>query len=126
MLAAELHWKISPGRPAHERMEDVLTSHVFSLFRYVAHLELQADFLRSAVNLRGEHLAVGRLQAARVVFWPKFAVGQVRREADALLLLHQADDGSLALLVEAKHEAGLHNLEGEEAEAEEEGVSSEH
>jgi hypothetical protein len=124
MLAAERHGKISSGRPAHDRMEDVLTSDVFSTFRYFRNLEIQGNFLRRAVNLQGEYLRVGRLQDASVVFWPKFALGKGRREADVLLLLQEADEKPLAVVVEAKHEAGLHNLDGAEHAGEEEALVS--
>ena len=51
----------------------------------------------------------------------------MRREADVLLLCEEENSEILALLVEAKHESGLHNLERDtEGEAEEGFASSGH
>jgi hypothetical protein len=104
MLAAELHDKISPGRPAHERMEDVLTSHVFSLFRYLTDPSLPFRFLGRAVNLAGEALSVGDARDCRLFFWQKFSAGRFgrRREIDAVLIWTAAQGRRIALGVENK------------------------
>ena len=108
MLAAELHDKISAGRPAHERMEDVLTSHIFSLFRYLADPVLPFRFLAQAVNLAGQKIAVGEPRACRLFFWQKFALGGFgrRREIDAVLGWSAGDGRTIALGIENKDRSG--------------------
>src|SRR5262249_54283469 len=108
MLVAELHDKISQGRPAHERMEDVLTSHVFSLFRYLTSPSLPFRFLAKAVNLAGEALPVGDARDCRLFFWQKFSVGRGGRgrEVDAVLVWTAAEGRRIALGVENKDRSG--------------------
>lgn len=112
MLSAELHGKISGGNPPNERMEDVLTSYVLCLFRYLDDLRIPSSFLGRAVNLREEPLSIGELQGAQIAFWPRFTLpgNSRRREADALLILNGKDGSSAVVVVEAKYRSGPSNL----------------
>jgi hypothetical protein len=53
MLAAEIHHKIGVDRAPHQRLEDVLTSNVFSIFRYIDSLAPAASVLSCAVDAHG-------------------------------------------------------------------------
>lgn len=111
MLEAELRGKISERRAPHERMEDVLTSHVFSLFKYCENLDLLRQFLGRARNLEGEHLDLGVPVDAEVVFWPKFRLeGQNQREPDVLISMVRDDGSRTVVEVEAKFLSGLSNI----------------
>jgi hypothetical protein len=123
MLAAELHNKISLGRPPNQRMEDVLTSYVLSLFRYLNDLRIPLSFLRCGKNLLDRHFEIANLKLCKIFFWPRFRTTHSRnREADALLILEQESGHKTALLVESKYDSGLHNVQpGEEVFAPEEG-----
>jgi hypothetical protein len=91
MLLAELGGKVSEANPPRQRMEDVLTSNVFCLFRYLNNLEVAVHFLNTAANSRGELLPVKPLTLAFTFFWPKFRLpGSPRqREADVILVLEE-------------------------------------
>lgn len=113
MLAAELYGKLSPAKPPHERMEDVLTSYVFSMFRYLNDPVVPLAFLNEAENLRGQNLVFSGVTDASVFFWPRFSFGTGKsREADAVLVLSKSEGSKVAILVEAKYESGLSNLPG--------------
>ncbi len=110
MLAAELYRKISPTNPPHQRMEDVLTSYVFSLFRYLNDLSVPLAFLQCAQNLDERNLALHQINEVSVFFWPRFTFGTSRfREADVLLLLTHLKKGRTAVVIEAKYDSGLTN-----------------
>jgi hypothetical protein len=70
MKIAEIHGKL----PEYEGMEDLLTSDVFSTFKYLP-LELAfIPFLKHAVNFRtGEtiHYSFDDVIKADYLFWPK-------------------------------------------------------
>lgn len=111
MLQAELKGKLSPSRAPHERMEDVLTSYVFSLFRYLEDPLAPTEFLRRAHSLAGVPLDLAPLESAAVFFWPRFLLKDGRaREADVLMCLTQMGAPPLGVVVEAKYESGLSNI----------------
>ncbi|MEW6546787.1 MAG: hypothetical protein AB1446_07725 [Bacillota bacterium] len=107
MLAAELHGKVAAN-------EDILTSHVFSIFRYISDLSIPLAFLSCARNLHNQALSLDSLAEAEVVFWPRFSLrgGSRWREADALLRLTDAQGRRVAVVVEAKCHSGLSNVPG--------------
>jgi hypothetical protein len=111
MLPAELNGKVSATQPPNERMEDVLTSHVFSLFRYMTVLRIPLAFLGKAENLHGELLALGNVRMVRSFFWPKYRLGNSPRlrEFDVLLFLDSDNEGSVAIGVENKYRSGPSN-----------------
>jgi hypothetical protein len=127
MLAAELHDKISPERPAHQRMEDVLTSHVFSLFRYLSNPALPFRLLGRAVNLAGQTLPISEARGCRLFFWQKFGLpgSRKRREIDAVLGWTAAEGRAIALGVENKDRSGASNTAADALEEEtEEGTDA--
>ncbi|HHV15313.1 MAG TPA: hypothetical protein GXX58_01890 [Gelria sp.] len=112
MLAAELHGKIS-DRNISDRMEDVLTSYVMSLFRYLNNLYIPLLFLSQARNLHGEFLHIGKtLSAVELFFWPKFSLNdKSSREPDALLVFSEnLSNCDIAIEIEAKYLSGLSNI----------------
>lgn len=113
MMAAELYGKISPSFPPHNRMEDVLTSYVFSLFRYLNNVQVMSTFLASGSSVKGQRPKVQELRDAQVFFWPCFTLPRVRgrREADALLILTGESPKKWYVVVEAKLDSGLTNLD---------------
>ena len=112
MLAAELHGKISDGNLS-DRMEDVLTSYVMSLFRYLNNLYIPPLFLSQARNLHGESLHIGKaLSAVELFFWPKFSLNnKSSREPDALLIFSEnLSNCVIAIEFEMKYLSGLSNI----------------
>jgi len=89
MVLAELHGKLSRNT---ERMEDILTSNVFSFFKYARRDIFLKRYLES---LLGAHFTVGELDTADFVFWPSYEDGT---EPDLVMVV-----GSYYLLFEAKY-----------------------
>lgn len=116
MLAAELHGKVTETIPPHQRMEDVLTSNVLSIFRYTNNLRIPIAFLTVARNLQNQQLDLSGMEKANIAFWPRFtflnAVGG--READALIVFESEGGRKTAILVEAKYESGLSNVSSDD------------
>lgn len=107
MLAAELYGKVSIRLTASE---DVLTSYVLSLFRYLSDMRVLEDWLRRARNVAGQSLPIDRFTHADVAFWPRVRLPDGReREPDAVLALGDASGHHSVLVVEAKFHAGLSN-----------------
>lgn len=125
MFSAEVHGKVSITNPPHQRMEDVLTSYVFSLFRYLNNLQAPLAFLREAKNLNDEKLEFDDLVSAQVYFWPRFNFPGIGfREPDVLLLLEEKGGGKIAAVIEAKYYSGLSNRVNDENGIEEEDQSA--
>jgi len=103
MTIAEIHGKIShTGENLSERMEDLLTSDIFSACYYVRPETLLLPFLHRAKGLNNEPL--GRLLKEKVnrvqyLFWPRLP----RSEPDVLIALELSLGHSFLILVEAKY-----------------------
>lgn len=111
MLAAEIRGKISRLNPPHNRMEDVLTSSVLSLFQYLDQCHILAEILRESISVSGERLQIHDIYESEVLFWPRCAVHGRTREADALIRIQEGKStGPVYLLVEAKYGSGLSNI----------------
>jgi len=112
MLAAELHGKISDGNLS-DRMEDVLTSNVMSLFRYLNNLRIPLSFLSQARDLYEQPLLlIGVISASELIFWPKFSLNdKSNREPDALLVFRENESNCDTVIeIEAKYLSGLSNI----------------
>lgn len=92
MYLAELHGKFSI---AEERREDILTSNVFSFFKYAK----REIFLKSFLNLLGLQLEPHELDEVEFIFWPTY---QDQTEPDLVILV-----GRYYLLIEAKLFSGF-------------------
>ena len=92
-------------------MEDVLTSNVFGLLKYVpAHIGL-APFLAEAVDMDGKRpltwLAESRKWTVNYEFWPWMErEGSYGCEPDVLLRIESEESGKFWILVEAKYLSG--------------------
>jgi len=88
MYLAELRGKLSPRV---ERMEDVLTSNVFSFFKY----STRDIFLKNYLNELGFNVSNREAEEAEFKFWPVFEDGT---EPDLVIIV-----GNYYLLIEAKY-----------------------
>lgn len=88
MYLAELRGKLSSRV---ERMEDVLTSNVFSFFKYSS----RDIFLKKYLNKLGFDISVREAEEAEFRFWPVFEDGT---EPDLVIMA-----GNYYLLIEAKY-----------------------
>lgn len=92
MYLAELHGKL-PSRI--ERMEDILTSNVFSFFKY----STREIFLKGYLNKLGFNISNQEANEAEFIFWPRFGGNT---EPDLVLIV-----GDYYLLIEAKYFSGF-------------------
>jgi len=92
MYLAELHGKVSPKL---ERMEDVLTSNVFSFFKYSA----REVFLKGYLEMLGFDVSEQEAAEAEFLFWPRF---DDNTEPDLVIKV-----GKYYLLFEAKYFSGF-------------------
>ncbi len=103
MTIAELHGKISrTGENLSERLEDLLTSDVFSACRYVRPNILLLPFLLQAIGLKGiplQNLVKNQVERARYLFWPHLT----RSEPDVLISLEFSSGNIFIVLIEAKY-----------------------
>ena len=103
MTIAEIHGKIShTGQNLSERMEDLLTSDVFSACRYVKPEILLIPFLRQAKGLNGEilnSLLNEQIKGTKYLFWPRLHLS----EPDVLIAIEFASGRFFLILIEAKY-----------------------
>jgi len=92
MYLAELHGKLSSRI---ERMEDILTSNVFSFFKY----STREIFLKGYLNKLGFNISNQEANEAEFIFWPRF---EENTEPDLVLIV-----GDYYLLIEAKYFSGF-------------------
>jgi len=92
MYLAELHGKLSSRV---ERMEDILTSNVFSFFKY----STRGIFLKNYLNKLGFNISDQEAEEAEFRFWPVFEDGT---EPDLVIIV-----GNYYLLIEAKYFSGF-------------------
>ena len=97
MYQAELRGKLSAGM---EAKEDILTSNVFSFFKYAR----RDVFLKEYLCTLGLDITEQDAEHAEFLFWPRYAD---RTEPDVVVIV-----GNYYILVEAKYSSGF----GEETE----------
>lgn len=88
MYLAELRGKLSPRM---ERMENILTSNVFSFFKYAS----RDAFLKEYLKMLGFNVSAREARDAKFLFWPRY---QDYTEPDLVIIV-----GNYYLLVEAKY-----------------------
>ncbi|WP_394238312.1 hypothetical protein [Niallia oryzisoli] len=110
MTIAEIHGKLSP----YEHMEDLLTSDVFSTFRYLNPNMGLIPFLKKAVGFIDQEVPsfLEDVEEADYIFWPR--TSKLNREPDVLVLLTKKDCSTVSILIEAKYTSGKSNLIREE------------
>jgi len=92
MYLAELRGKL-PSE--FERMEDILTSNVFSFFKY----STREIFLKGYLNKLGFNISDQEANEAEFIFWPRF---EDNTEPDVVIIV-----GKYYLLIEAKYFSGF-------------------
>lgn len=92
MYLAEIHGKLSKD---NENKEDILTSNVFSFFKYAN----RRIFLLELVRILGLDVSEADANQAEFIFWPTYGD---RTEPDLVLLI-----GNYYLLFEAKYHSGF-------------------
>lgn len=110
MTIAEIHGKLSP----YELMEDLLTSDVFSTFKYLDVNNGLIPFLNKATSF-ADHAVPEFLEdvvEADYVFWPRTTY--LNREPDVLIILTKKDQTTISILIEAKYHSGKSNVMREE------------
>lgn len=119
MLVAELCGKLGAENPPDERSEDLLTSQVLSLFRYVSNLTVPSLLLARARNLSDTPWPDRDFDRIETYFWPRFIMeGDTRsREPDAVFLLSQKKGACLKVVIEAKYGSGPSPVEGTPADS---------
>jgi hypothetical protein len=95
MYLAEIHGKLSRE---NENKEDILTSNVFSFFKYTDRSVFLFGFLKSLKKLDLD-ITVDDVINAEFHFWPSYADGT---EPDLVILV-----GNYYLLIEAKYSSGF-------------------
>lgn len=101
MLQAELRSKlVNPQKNMH-LSEDLLTSNVFGILKYLDNKRVLIDFIRSAINQEGKSIKnITGIVDWRYYFWPKF---QNQIEPDLLIQGFLKKKLVVNLLVEAKY-----------------------
>ena len=103
MTIAEIRGKISrTGDNLSERLEDLLTSDVFSFCRYVRPYTLLLPFLRQAKRLDDEalgNLLEDKVDRVKYLFWPRLH----RSEPDVLISIELSSGRFFLILIEAKY-----------------------
>ena len=103
MTIAEIRGKISrTGDNLSERLEDLLTSDVFSSCRYVRPETLLLPFLRQAKRLNDEplgYLLEDKVNRVKYLFWPLL----IQSEPDVLISLELSSGRFFLILIEAKY-----------------------
>lgn len=110
MTIAEIHGKLSP----YEHMEDLLTSDVFSTFRYLDPNKGLVPFLKKAIGFvdQKQPIFLGNIVEADYIFWPRTT--HLNREPDVLILLTKKDCSTISICIEAKYTSGKSDLIREE------------
>jgi hypothetical protein len=122
MTIAEIHGKLSP----HEHMEDLLTSDVFSTFKYLDVNNGLIPFLKKAISFK-DNVPPDFLEdivVADYLFWPR--TSYLNREPDVLIVLTKKDQSTIAILIEAKYHSGKSNANREETATDKENKALEH
>lgn len=127
MIEALLHNKLSVKQ---ENMEDILTSNVFGLLKYVTPELGLLPFLAKARTLDGDYPLkeiANRLETLEYEFWPRWACSGNQRfcEPDIVLYIKLKDNFSYIVCIEAKYRSGKSSCDEETANTEMEEQSEE-
>ncbi|MEH7110682.1 hypothetical protein [Bacillus sp. JJ1764] len=122
MTIAEIHGKLSP----YEHMEDLLTSDVFSTFKYLDVNNGLIPFLKKAIGFLDNTPPnfLDDIMEADYVFWPRTTY--LNREPDVLIILTKKNQSTISILIEAKYHSGKSNANREEASTDKENNPLDH
>ena len=117
MFVAQIHNKLNRQE---QHMEDLLTSNVFGIWRYVAPQLGLRQFLETARDLSGQALLFpSEISEVTLEFWPWIQEPSARgAEPDVLISLVCSNGQRWLILIEAKY------LSGKSSAATEEGLMS--
>ena len=110
MIMAELHGKLSTSASSHEISEDVLTSNIFQLMRYLPPELGIIPFFNSVFEDNNINVSLNLSKKWKVnyYFWPS---GTKRgREPDVLLYL-KSEEAAYIFVIEAKYYSGPSDFE---------------
>ena len=105
MLQALLNGKLSREQ---ENMEDILTSNVFGLLKYVEHNLALFPFFRKAIDINNHHPLenlIGKNAKVNYEFWPSWGEEHCKKcEPDVVLTIDTEDtaDPNYLIAIEAK------------------------
>lgn len=109
MLQAELRGKINENKSINDRMEDVLTSNVFGVFKYLDNKKVMEGFLNSSENVNDEPFSyITNINNWQFYFWPRLNNG---REPDLLIQGFENDVLKINIVIEAKYMSGKSDCE---------------
>ncbi|WML23815.1 hypothetical protein [Neobacillus sp. OS1-33] len=122
MTIAEIHGKLSP----YEHMEDLLSSDVFSTFKYLDVNNGLIPFLKKATSFKDNAPPdfLDDIVEADYIFWPRTTY--LNREPDVLIILTKKDQSTMAILIEAKYHSGKSNTHREKDATDKENNPLEH
>ncbi len=107
MLLAEINNKLSHSSSYMERMEDILTSNIFGVFKYLDDRTVMLQFLRSAVTVEDQTLVISSVDHFEFYFWPVLENG---REPDLLIRGYFKEELKYDILIEMKYLSGKSNI----------------
>ena len=113
MFIAQLKNKFT--RP-EEEMEDLLTSNVFGVWRYLPTQLGLVQFLETSERLDGAKLTLSKeIVSANFQFWPWFKgeVNSKAAEPDVLIELNTSDHGKVLIIIESKFLSSKSSIEDE-------------
>jgi hypothetical protein len=112
MIIAELSGKVSENCPAPERWEDVLTSNVFQLMRYLKPEFGIVPFLNQTLenNNIPSQLDPDRAWKAEYYFWP---LGMKKGREPDLVIYLKSENVNYLFTIEAKYHSGTSDTEME-------------
>ena len=117
MTIAEIHGKIShKGSNIYDRLEDLLTSDVFTAFKYTKPETLLIPFISCARNINGSLMSLPQDEIKTVTykFWPRLDYS----EPDVLIEIVYKNSGKYLVMIEAKYLSGKSGIFSEEEEME--------
>ena len=105
MFAAQIRNKLTRSE---EDMEDLLTSNVFGIWRYIPPQVGLLQFLQTAKQLdEVSHLRLSSILTADLQFWPWLEEGDAKgAEPDVLIEISTHDQQKYLVLIESKYLSG--------------------
>ena len=115
MIIAELHGKLDSSASSYEISEDILTSNVFQLIRYLPASEVIIPFLNEALHAGKTGISIDPSLKWQVdyIFWPRGIT--MNREPDLMIQL-ESDENSYCFIIEAKYYSGPSDRETDESD----------
>lgn len=112
MFVAQLHGKLTRSE---EDMEDLLTSNVFGVWRYLSHSLGLVQFLETAQRLDGTRFTLpAEVKEIKLEFWPWIQEGNAKNtQPDVLMEVVLCNQEKWLVLIEAKFLSGKSSFKTE-------------